>query len=194
MLRSPQAGVVLSRTAVPGAVVDAGAPLVVVTDPSRLWLVVNAPEKFAGLFRAGGELRFVVPAYADTFPARVTALGAGLDADTRTLPVRASVGSRGGRLKPGMLATVAVAGARTSAAVLVPEDAVQSIDGKENIFVVAPDGKGGARVTRREVDVGPRADARVAITRGLGAGELVVTAGAFAVKSAFKKGAVPMEM
>ena len=69
VLRSPLAGVVLARTAVPGTVVEAGAPLVVVTDASSLWLVINAPEQFAGLFRsaaAGNQHRgFVVQLIAE---------------------------------------------------------------------------------------------------------------------------------
>ncbi|MGH7711529.1 MAG: efflux RND transporter periplasmic adaptor subunit, partial [Gemmatimonadaceae bacterium] len=63
VLRSPLAGVVLARTAVPGTVVEAGAPLAIVTDPQRLWLTINAPEALAGAFRVGGTLRFAVPAF-----------------------------------------------------------------------------------------------------------------------------------
>jgi membrane fusion protein, heavy metal efflux system len=195
-IRSPLAGVVLARTAVPGAVVEAGSPLVVVTDPSTLWLSINAPEKLASLFRVGGRLRFTVPAYpADTFSARVDAVGAGLDPETRTLTVRALVPNGAGRLKPEMLATVSVEGTQTVPAVVVPEDAVQLLDGKPVVFVARPDGKGGATFTTREVEVGARADGRVAVMRGLSAGDVVVTRGAFAVKAQLKKGSMPeMEM
>jgi cobalt-zinc-cadmium efflux system membrane fusion protein len=191
VLRSPLAGVVLTRTAVPGTVVDAGAPMVVVTDLSRLWLTVNTPEQFAGLLRVGSQVRFLVPAYPDTFTARVTALGAGLESETRTLSVRAETRSRGNRLKPGMLATVAIVGAQRMTAAMVPEDAVQAIDGKPNVFLAQPDGKGGVRITRREVEVGSRSGGQVAVVRGLSAGEIVVTAGAFAVKAEFQKAAMP---
>jgi cobalt-zinc-cadmium efflux system membrane fusion protein len=195
ILRSPQEGVVLSRSGVPGAVVEAGALMVVVTDPSRLWLLVNAPEQFAGLFRTGSQLRFIVPAYPDSFSARITALGAGLEQDTRTLQVRGVVDSRGGRLKPGMLATVAVSGARQMEAALLPDDAVQPMQGKQYVFVAAPDGKGGAQITRREVEVGSRANGQVAVLRGVNAGDVIVTSGAFAVKAEFQKSSMPkMEM
>jgi cobalt-zinc-cadmium efflux system membrane fusion protein len=194
-IRSPQSGVVLTRNAVPGTVVEAGAPLVAITDPSELWLVVSAPEQFAGLFRSGGDLRFTVPAYADTFTARINSLGVGLDPETRTLPVRAAVGSRSDRLKPGMLATVVVSGVRQAAAVLLPDDAVQLIDGKPTTFIVGHDTKGGARFTRREVVLGSRTGGKVAVLRGLNAGDVVVMSGAFAVKAEFQKGAMPkMEM
>lgn len=195
ILRSPQDGVVLSRAAMPGTVVDAGAPLIVVTDPSRLWLVISAPEQFAGLFRSGGQLGFAVPAYAESFTARITAVGAGLDQDTRTLQVRAALDSKNGRIKPGMLATVAVAGAQKAQAAMLPDDAVQLVQGKPSVFIADPDGSGGARITRREVEVGSRANGRVAVIRGLSSGDVVVTSGAFAVKAEFQKGGMPkMEM
>jgi membrane fusion protein, heavy metal efflux system len=195
-LRSPLVGVVLARTAVPGTVVEAGAPLVVVTDPSKLWLTISAPEAMAGLFEAGGGLRFMVPAYpADTFTARIEAVGAGLDAETRTLPVRGSVDNRSQRLKPEMLATVLVEGPAQGRALMVPVDAVQTIEERPTVFVAEPDGKGGARFIGREVRLGPRSGNRVAVTAGLSPGDLAVVEGAFAVKAEIQKGEMPeMEM
>jgi cobalt-zinc-cadmium efflux system membrane fusion protein len=195
-VRSPLAGVVLARTAVPGTVVEAGAPLVVVTDPSSLWLTVTAPEALSGGVRRGGELRFSVPAFlGETFAARIDAVGAGLDPATRTLPVRGVVTSGMGRLKPEMLASVTVAGGTAVSAVLLPDDAVQLVDGKPTVFLAKPDGKGGATFTARPVEMGSRSGGRVAVTRGLASGDVVVTVGAFAVKAQLQKGSMPeMEM
>ena len=196
VLRSPLAGVVLARTAQPGAVVDAGASLVVVTDPSSLWLQVKAPEQFSALFRRGGQLHFAVPAYAgDDFVARIEAVGAGLDPDTRTLAVRSAVSNATGRLKPEMLATVFVEGGARSTVAFVSEDAVQLVDGKPVVFLAYPDARGTARFVRRDVVVGSRVNGRVAVIRGLSAGDVVVSAGAFAVKAELHKGSMPkMEM
>jgi membrane fusion protein, heavy metal efflux system len=195
-LRSPLTGVVLARTAVPGTVVEAGAPLVVVTDPSSLWVSIAAPETMAGLFTRGGHLRFTVPAYpTDTFPARVDAVSAGLDAETRTLSVRAVTPDANGKLKAEMLASVEVEGGRSLPAAVIPEDAVQMVGGVPTVFVVDTDAKGGARFTKRNVELGSRGSGRVAVINGLRAGDLVVTQGAFAVKAEFQKGAMPkMEM
>jgi len=195
-IRSPLNGVVLARTAVPGAVIEVGAPLVVVTDPSTLWLSIDAPENLASLFRVGAQLRFTVPAYpADTFSARIDAVGAGLDPSTRTLPIRAVIRNLGGRLKPEMLASVSAAGGSAISAPSVPEDAVQLLDGKSVVFVAHPDSMGGAHFVPRTVQLGSRSGGRIAITQGLAPGDLVVTRGALAIKAQIKKGAMPaMEM
>jgi cobalt-zinc-cadmium efflux system membrane fusion protein len=195
-LRSPMSGVVLARTAVPGTVVDAGAPLAVVTDPTSLWVAIAAPETMTGLFSRGGRLRLTVPAYpADTFAARVEAVSAGLDPESRTLSVRALTSDAKGKLKAEMLASVEVEGARSVLAAIIPEDAVQLVAGVPTVFVVEADAKGGARFSRRSVHLGSRSSGRVAVIDGLRAGDVVVTQGAFAVKAEFEKGAMPkMEM
>jgi len=195
-IRSPLSGVVLARTAVPGSVIEAGAPLVVVTDASTLWLSIDAPENLASLFRAGAQLRFTVPAYpADTFSARIDAVGAGLDPSTRTLPIRAVIRNRDDRLKPEMLASVTAAGGGAVSAPSVPEDAVQLLDGKSVVFVAHPDSMGGAKFAPREVQLGSRSGGRIAITHGLAVSDIVVTRGALAIKAQIKKGAMPaMEM
>jgi cobalt-zinc-cadmium efflux system membrane fusion protein len=198
-IRSPLAGVVLARTAAPGAVVDAGAPLVTVTDPSSLWLSISAPEQFAGLFRTGQVVRFAVPAFpTDTFTARIDAVGAGLDAETRTLSVRGAITvTTHGRsqLRSEMLATVVVDGGPVVRAAIVPEGAVQLLQDKPTVFVVRPNPKGGAHFERREVEIGRRADGHVAVLRGLAAGDVIVTEGAFAVKAEFQRAVMPkMEM
>jgi cobalt-zinc-cadmium efflux system membrane fusion protein len=200
-LRSPQNGVVLERTAAPGAVVETGLPLVVVTDPLQLWLTVNAPETVIGVIRTGMSLRFTVPAYpADTFTARVTAVGAGLDADTRTLPLRATVANPAGRLKPAMLASVSLpnttaALSKEGSHIVLPADAVQLLRGIPVVFLVMPDGAGGARFMARRVEAGGSTAGKLIIAKGIAAGDLVVVQGAFAVKAAIEKGKMPkMEM
>jgi cobalt-zinc-cadmium efflux system membrane fusion protein len=195
-IRSPLNGVVLARTAVPGAGVEVGAPLVIVTDPTSLWLSIDAPENLASLFRLGAQLRFTVPAYpADTFSARIDAVGAGLDPSTRTLSIRGVIRNQGERLKPEMLASVAAAGSGGVSAPSVPEDAVQLLDGKSVVFVAHPDSMGGAHFVPHTVQLGSRSGGRIAITQGLAAADLVVTRGALAIKAQIKKGAMPaMEM
>ncbi len=196
VVRAPAAGVVLARDATPGAVVDAGAPLVVITDPSTLWLTIAASEPVSALFHRGGQLRFTVPAYpADTFAARVDAVGAGLDPATRTLGVRAIIANAGNRLKPQMFTTVIVDGAASGSAADVPDEAVQLIQGKPCVFLVSTAANGAAQFTRRDVVIGARRNGRVAVLAGVRAGDLVVTSGAFAVKAALEKGTMPkMEM
>jgi cobalt-zinc-cadmium efflux system membrane fusion protein len=188
VIRSPISGIVLSRDVAPGVVAEAGAPLVAVTDPSRLWLDVSVPDRVASSLALGSPVRFVVPAFpADTFEAKIEAIGGALDAATRLLPVRAVVDNADGRLRPAMFATVWVESGDRRETVVVSEDAVQFLDGRPVVFVARADGVGGARFERREVEIGATVGGRTQIVRGIAPGDSVVVAGAFAVKSEFSR-------
>lgn len=188
VLRSPLDGIVLSREAVPGSVVDAGAPLVTVSDVSTLWLEVSATDRVAASLVPGARARFAVPALpADTFQAQVQSVGGALDSATRTLPVRAIVRNSTRKLRPEMFATVWIDGGAPQVGVAVPDSAIQLLDRKPVVFVAHPDGAGGARFERRDVELGAKMGGRTHVVRGLSPGEMVVVNGAFAVKSEFAR-------
>jgi cobalt-zinc-cadmium efflux system membrane fusion protein len=196
VLRTPQAGVVLNRTAVPGTVVEAGSPLVMVTDPARLWLTLNAPENLLRSLHLGDRLGFTVSAFpSDTFAARIDAIAPGLDPVTRSVAVRAGILNSGGKLRSEMLASVAVAGNSSALVIAVPDDAIQEIGGKVLVFTATPDGKGGVAVMSRGVVLGARSGGWTTVRKGLSAGETIITRGAIAVKAEHQKGTMPkMEM
>lgn len=188
VLRAEIAGAVLSRDAVPGSVIEAGAPLVTVTDLGTLWLEVAATEALASGLRPGAEVSFTVPAFPDEVVAtRVQSVGAALDPTTRTLTVRALVPNASRRLRPAMFATVSVAKGDARPGVLVPAAAVQLLNEQPVVFIARPDAKGGATLERRDVEVGARVGDRTQVLRGLASGDVVVTEGAFAVKSEFAR-------
>lgn len=195
VLRSPFDGVVLLRTAVPGSVVEAGAPLVAVSDLATLWVTASAPERLSDI-RRGDSIQFSVPAFpGESFNGILEAVGPGLDATTRTLPLRAAINNRDGRLRPEMFASITIEGTSHGQGVSLPDDAVQLVDGRTVVFIVTPDGTGGARFSLRMVVVTSRSNGKVLISSGLSADDTVVLQGAFAVKAQLQKSSMPdMEM
>jgi cobalt-zinc-cadmium efflux system membrane fusion protein len=192
VLRSTIAGLVLTRDAVPGSVVEPGAPLLTITDPSTLWLQIAATEAVASALRPAALIRFSVPAFPDeSFDARVQNIGGALDPETRTLPVRAIVSNAGGRLRPEMFATVLLEQGTARKGVAVPDTAVQLLDERPVVFVARADNAGGATFERRDVEIGAKQNGKTQIVRGLSPGEAVVTDGAFAVKSQFSRSKLP---
>ena len=193
VLRAPIAGVVMTREAVPGTVVEAGAPLVSVSDANTLWLDISVPDRAASALSNGSRVRFRVPtAVADTFEARIVSIGGALDPQTRTVPVRALVQNPARRLRAQMFATVWLQGAERRQVVTVPEGTVMLLDQRPVVFVARPLGE-AVRFERRDVQVGGSFGGTVQILGGLNPGELVVTEGAFAVKSQFSRAKMPSE-
>lgn len=188
VIRSPIQGTVLSRDVSPGMVVPAGAPLVTVSDATSLWLDASVPAGAASSLAHGARVRFGVAAFpADTFDARVVSVGGALDTQTRALPVRAAVMNTRNRLRAAMFATVWLdAGARVTT-VALPTNAVMLLDGRRVVFIATPQGGGRVRFERRDIDSASDQAGVTRVLRGVKAGEMVVTDGAFAIKATLSR-------
>lgn len=190
-LASPIAGIVVARDAVVGAVIDAGAPSLTITDPSSLWLEFGAPDQVASLLTPGQRLHFDVQAVPGGAEARVLRVNGALDPTTRLVTVRAEVANASRKLRPEMFATVRAETAPPRPVVTVPDEAVQMLDERPVVFLARPDGERGATFIRRDVRTGTTANGQTHISSGVSAGDVVVTEGAFAVKSQFSRGKMP---
>ena len=191
-LASPISGVVVARDAVVGGVVEAGAVVLVVTDPSSLWLEFGVTNAVATALKPGQRIHLVLAESKDAIEGRVLRVSGAVDPATRLVVVRASVANPTRHLRPELFVTVRVATSPASPAVTVPRDAVQIFDGKPAVFIAEPDGKGGAKFIRRDVETGSTVDGRTHVIKGLAAGDVIVTEGAFAVRSSFSRN--PMKM
>jgi cobalt-zinc-cadmium efflux system membrane fusion protein len=182
-LRSPLAGVVAERNLNPGQQVRPDqmlanapqyfAPLFVVTDPSRLWIVLDVVEADVGRFQRGQTLQIKSPILPDrAFEGIVEWISDFVDPATRTFRVRGSVKNTQRLLKDETFVSVTLTGEAT-AGFDVPNSAV-FLDGSK-LFVYREDGLG--RYQRREVRIGPEHDGRIPVIAGLQPGDHVVTHG-----------------
>ncbi len=102
-----------------------------------------------------------------------------LDPDTRTLRVRLRFENEGLLMRPNMFARVTLYGDETGPVVHVPREAL--IRGGTVDRVVVALGEGKFRV--QPVEVGIESGDRVALLRGISAGERVVTSAQFLIDS-----------
>ncbi len=173
-LRSDMAGVVVERNLNPGQEVrpDSGStPMFVVSDPSVLWLQIDAHEADVADLRPGAKVKLVVPTLADqTFEALITAVTDQIDPNTRTIKVRAKVNNPQRLLKNEMLAKVRYE-RRVDTAVEVPATAVFLRGNQHYVFVQSQPGV----FEPRDVKVSYEGAQRVQLNAGLKEGELVVS-------------------
>jgi cobalt-zinc-cadmium efflux system membrane fusion protein len=183
-LFAPIGGRVIESKAVLGAMVDQSTEILMLMDPTTLWVDAEIYERDIARVHPGQRVSISVPAYPDeSFSGRLSYVGDVLKEDTRTVTVRTEVANPEHRLKPGMFADVQISLNGGSRAVVVPAEAVLD-DGQERIvFVPADDG-----FEARAVRVGARSDGQLEILGGLDEGETVVTAGAFQLKSKLYEG------
>lgn len=181
-IAAPIEGVVVEREASLGQMLEPGDPMFVLMDLRTVWILADIYERDLAQLAIGHGVEARVAAWPErTFAGKVTSIGAVVDRRSRTVKVRVVLPNADGALKPGMFASVTVSGAVGDArdGLFVPAAAVQR-DGDGSIVFV-PAGEGEYQL--REVEIGTRTPAWVEITRGLAAGERVVTTGSFQLKS-----------
>ncbi len=191
---SPFDGVVGIRSVAVGDYVKDGADLVSLEDRSRMWVDFRLPERFVGQTKVGQAVQVSLDAMpGQPFVGKVEALDALVDANGRSLLVRARIDQPGAELKSGMFARARVVFAVRERALMVPEEALVPQGGKQYLIkavpssspaagaasgAVAANGAGPALVSQRlEARLGVRQAGRVEILEGLTAGDLIVTAG-----------------
>lgn len=178
-IRSPISGVIGTLDARAGVTLAAGQTLAQVNGLGTVWLNAAVPEARAADVRAGQAATAELAGFpGERFTGRVIAVLPTAQADSRTLTVRIELANRGGRLRPGMFATVHL-GDTSRPALLVPSEAVIRT-GKRTLVMLA-DGKG--RFRPAAVRVGRDAGGQTEILAGLSAGEKVVASGQFLLDS-----------
>ncbi|HEX9195376.1 MAG TPA: efflux RND transporter periplasmic adaptor subunit [Azonexus sp.] len=175
-LRSPLAGIVVERNLNPGLEFrpeQSSDPLFVVTDPTSLWLQLDASEADLAALKAGEKISLQVKQYPnERFAGVIRHVGDFVDPTTRTVRVRGEVPNPDRRLKGGMFATALIDLPPTQA-LLVPVAAVFLVGEQRYLFVEEATG----RYILRAIQAGPERDGRIEILSGIGEGEKVVIEG-----------------
>ncbi len=186
-LRSLVGGEVLEATATVGSTVAPEEALFHVGTLESLILLLAVPDAQLDGIEKGDAVRFTIAGSSESFPATVDAVGSWLDAASRTVNVRAVAANPARHLRPNQFATATIVlnDADAESGVILPADAVQSIDGHDAVFIAGDAG----HFAVHPVDVDARAGDRVRLEPGVEAGESVVVTGAFALKGQLVKGA-----
>ncbi|MFQ5720836.1 MAG: efflux RND transporter periplasmic adaptor subunit, partial [Acidobacteriota bacterium] len=156
-----------------GMFVEPGMNLYKIADLSSVWVHADVYESDLPWIRDGQKARISFP-YDDktVFDGAVLFLYPQLSADTRTLKICVEVPNKSGDLRPGMYATVEIAGPMVRDAVVIPVSAVLRSGERDLVFVA----HGHGRFEPREVELGIRGEGDlIQIARGVEPGESVAT-------------------
>lgn len=177
-VRSPISGRITEVDTQLGAYVSAGAELFNVSDPRRIQIDASVPAADAQRVRPGDPAK-VELASGGLADAVVRSVTPSLDPQSRAATVVLQLGGAPGGLTQGQAvrARIIPRGSQENR-IILPEEAVQQVEGRDMVFVQA---KGGFQAI--PVSIGSRNGGRVEILDGLRAGQAVVTKGAFVLKS-----------
>jgi len=172
-ISAPFSGIIGLRSVSVGDYVKEGADMVNLEAIDPLKVDFRVPEVYLTQLHVGQTLQLTLDAMPGrTYEGKVLAINPLLDAAGRSVVIRAQVKNQDAALRPGMFARVRLFTRDVQEALVVPEQAIVP-QGDEWFVYRVVDG----RAQRAKVDIGQRRDGRAEIVKGLGDGDLVVTAG-----------------
>jgi len=176
IVRSPVAGVVMTKNVVAGGRVMPSDTLYEIADLSHVWLLADVYEAELPSVHVGASAHVMIG--GQTLAGRVTFIGPIVAAQTRTANVRIELDNVAGLLKPDMYADVILQQPQ-GASVAIPDSAVMNTGTRSVVFVARGDGT----FEPRQVTIGEKANGFYAIRSGVQAGERVVVDANFLVDS-----------
>lgn len=175
VIGAPISGIVSDRPISAGDVVQAGAHLFTVVDPSSMRLEGSVPAEQLSQVRLGAPVTFTVNGYPGrTFGGKVTRVNPTADPATRQVRIVISIPNAEGRLVGGLFANGRLA-SQSHTGLVVPANAVDARSNIPAVFRI----KGG-KVERVPVQLGLRDDAaeRIEIASGVQAGDTLLVGAA----------------
>ncbi|MEO7043569.1 MAG: efflux RND transporter periplasmic adaptor subunit [Gemmatimonadaceae bacterium] len=183
-LRSPISGVVTKMNAVTGASVDPAQVLVAVADPGELQVLLQLSPVDAGAVRRGAPVVLSDndgPSAKPVAHGTVISVGAAIDSATRAVPIRVRLASSTRPLRLGETLSGKVSLTGSTGAMSIPAAALVPDSAGFKVYVV----KAGVAYAT-PVEIGTRGDSLVQVTKGLTAGQTVVTTGAYGLEDSSK--------
>lgn len=179
---APFEGTIIDRHIALGEFVEANAGVFTLADLRAVWVDLSVYQKDLLAVRKGQRVVLSASGALPDASGEIAYIGPLVGEDTRTALARIVLPNPEGLWRPGLFVTARVAIDELSVPVRVPKTAIQTIDGKAQIFI-----QHDGAFEPAPVEVG-RADADAAeILAGLAAGQVFVAAGGFHLKAEMEK-------
>ncbi|MVZ67648.1 efflux RND transporter periplasmic adaptor subunit [Sphingobacterium sp. DK4209] len=178
VIRAPFSGTIGLRNISKGSYITPATSIAKLVNTSRLKVSFSIPEKYANKVRVGNQIKFDVQGVDADFSAKIYATEPSVEANTRTLLVKAISANSGNQLIPGTFANIVFPLETIDNGLLVPAEALIPIQNGKKVFVMR---KGLA--TEVLVETGARTEEDILITSGISAGDTVLTSGVMALRN-----------
>ena len=171
-LRAPFDGIIGLRQVSMGAYASPTTVIAKLTSMTPIKIEFSVAERYATDIKKGANLEFCVNGNLNTFKAQVYATESSLEAQTRSLLVRARYANKEGELMPGQYADIRLKQKEIANAIAIPAEAIVPEMGKNKVFVFR-----SGKAEPVDVVTGIRTESEVQILDGLQEGDTILTSG-----------------
>jgi RND family efflux transporter MFP subunit len=182
-LKAPFSGVLLNRYIELGSLGSPSTAAFTIADISSAKATFGVPDYALSRVRLGQQLSIALQDDVTPFVGQVTSISPSADTRNRVFAIEVTVANRGGRLKPGMIASLSLGENSHSSGPSVPLSAIVPYPSGPGRFavMVAQERAGKWTATLREVQLGATHESSIAVV-GVQPGEKVIAVGAQLLK------------
>jgi membrane fusion protein (multidrug efflux system) len=172
-----------------GQMINAGQQVVPLTSLDPVFADFALPQQYLGQLTPGLEVHVTTDAIPGrVFNGKLTAINSMIDSSTRNITLQATLDNSDHALRPGMFAKAEVMLPEKNKAFVVPGSAISYAPFGDSVFVIEKKkdektGKESQVIRQQFVRVGEARGDLVAITKGLKAGETIVSTGVFKLRN-----------
>ncbi|SFS85389.1 efflux RND transporter periplasmic adaptor subunit [Sphingobacterium wenxiniae] len=177
VVKAPFSGVIGLRNISKGSYISSTISIARLVNTAQVKLLFAIPEKYAYMVAKNKPVHFTVQGYDVAYTAKIYATEPSIEANTRTLLVRAIAENPSNNLIPGAFANVTFPLEDVEKGLLVPAEALIPIQNGKKLFVV----KNG-KAKEVLVETGGRTAADVLVTKGIYEGDTVLTSGVMSLR------------
>lgn len=176
---APFSGQLGVRQVNPGQYLNPGDKIASLTALDQLFVDFTVPQQELASLRPGREVRVASDAFPGrTFIARVTTIEPRIDEQSRNIWVQGTLANPDHALRPGMYVTAGLVLDPTPDALVVPGTAVMTSAQGDSVMVIrGANARAEGKAEPVAVTTGRRFGNSVVITKGLKAGDVVITEG-----------------
>lgn len=182
-IRAPFDGIVVEKHLGLGEAVREDANAFLISDLSSVWAEIIVSPKDMQVVRVGEKVVVRATAFDASAEGKISYVGSLIGEQSRTAKAHVVLPNTGDLWRPGLFVNVEVVSAETQVPVAVAADAIQTVEGKNVVFVRDADG-----FVAKAVSLGRSDGKSVEITSGLDAGTGYAATGSFAIKAELGKG------
>lgn len=171
-IKAPVDGVVTAMTLRPGMAVDRGSLIAQIHQLGKMKIITKLSVVDIGLIEGKTSLSYNKLGEEGNKTAEIIYVSQVPDAESNTYTVELQVDNKNGELKPGMRVSLLLNNMEEQKALFIPSESIIREGDKSFVFIV-----NGAKVQKKEIELGRKAQAKQEVIKGIKEGDSVVIEG-----------------
>lgn len=157
-----------------GEICGPGMPIVQIVNSSALKVVAQVPENFLGKVKNGDIVEISYPAIEQNQNGRVSKISRMINPNNRTFDIEATIDSKGGLIKPNLMATLLIQDYSKPKAIVIEDNLImQDVEGNHYVMLMEND-----KAMKRIITIGKSYQNQTVVESGLDGNETIIVKGA----------------